>query len=110
MDRVMSKRLRASMRAANKGRNLRPRSSQLPAPPPEQEDVAEEIAAESPAIASPSAPAGSVHPGERPRALPDSDPRARETVREPAVAAAHDADEADTDEPDEPDEAPVLPF
>src|SRR5580704_1627831 len=33
MDRVMSKRLRASMRAANRGRSLRPRVSQLPADP-----------------------------------------------------------------------------
>src|SRR5262245_48072424 len=34
MVRVMSKRLRASMRAANKGRNLRPRAS-IPHPPPQ---------------------------------------------------------------------------
>src|SRR3954447_27081033 len=33
MDRVMSKRLRASMRAANRGRNLRPRTSQVPPEP-----------------------------------------------------------------------------
>src|SRR5262249_6101727 len=76
MDRVMSKRLRASMRAANKGRNLRPRASQVPEPPPgfEDEPLAEAEAGETTAESPKTKPAAS------------SDLRARETAREPVTA------------------------
>jgi len=73
----MSKRLRASMRAANKGRNLRPRASQpheqgtTPSePPPSGRD------SETPSSTRESAP----------ETAPSLDLRARETVREPSVA------------------------
>ena len=88
----MSKRLRASMRAANKGRNLRPRASQVPP---------EAVPGDAPADA---APAEGVQVRTAPTSAPVTAPspdRGRETVREPAV----DRDDADEDEADE---APVA--
>src|SRR5689334_14767588 len=99
MDRVMSKRLRASMRAANKGRNLRPRSSQLPSPPTqvdEQEAANERESTEPEQIVAAEAPAPSPT---------SADLRDRETVREPVVAAE---DEKREDEPAADSEAPIA--
>jgi hypothetical protein len=84
MDRIMSKRLRASMRAANKGRNLRPRATQShldaePAQaelggvePHEAEAPAEEALPEAPLEAPPEAPLAQVVASE-----PEAPARAR---------------------------------
>jgi hypothetical protein len=119
------------MRAANKNRNLRPRTSQPHAPvelgpqaapnpaPPAASLTAEEVAeredeeqeSPEPQIAAPEAQ-------EAPEAAaapePVSDTRAQETVREPAVAHAADVEETKAEEPEEreaakeePAEAPI---
>jgi tetratricopeptide (TPR) repeat protein len=81
------------MRAANKGRNLRPRNSQLPEAPVDEpvDDVAaetspvEEAVVEAAAPSSVPSPWGPLPPSEPPPP-PVTDPRAKETEREPAVA------------------------
>src|SRR6185312_8525839 len=103
MGRVMSKRLRASVRAAKKG-YLRPRNSQLPAepvdgsnpPPPMDDGVLDNSPAEETeeAVAAETAAAPSVRPAAvseppepaEPAVPPVTEPRAKETEREPAVA------------------------
>jgi hypothetical protein len=120
----MSKRLRASMRAANRGRSLRPRASQVPPDPFAERDSALP-AAEAAATTSeppeaeaaqarsepPEAPhdegveAAEAAPVEAPVAASSA---ARETVREPFVRKADEAPEA-PEAPAAKAEAPEAP-
>ena len=99
----MSKRLRASTRAANKGRNLRPRTSQPHAPvatPSQPPEAAAQPLSSNPPPMEEQAPAEASAQPERAETSASHDLRARVTEREPAVAAR-----VPDDEPEEPNEA-----
>jgi hypothetical protein len=87
----MSKRLRASMRAANKGRNLRPRTSQVP-PEAGPSEAAESVKIQTAA------------PTSAPLTAPSAD-RGRPTLREPAL---EDPEDTGSDEDDDADDAAPI--
>ncbi len=104
----MSKRLRASTRAANKGRNLRPRTSQPHAPvatPSQPPEAAAQPLSSNPPPMEEQAPAEASAQPERAEISASNDLRARVTEREPAVAARVPDDETKEDEPAAPEPA-----